>query len=164
MPFTMSLWLYPTGASGGTIVHLSVLQNGTGTPCYDLLAMTSTGNIVVQLMTTVTNVTDLLGPILPNNTWTHIAVVYGYTSGMRLYVNGALAVMSRPYVSIPVYTYAPLFLTLANTNPRGPAYSVNCPGGSSTGYTPGAFSGAIDDFRLYIRELDGQEICVLANM
>lgn len=58
----------------------------------------------------------------------------------------------------------PFFITLANTNPQGPAYAINCPGGNSIGVISGLFSGAIDDFRLYNQELDAQEICVLANM
>ena len=165
MPFSVSLWIYPLSVTaGGTIVHLSTLQNGTGLPCYDLLALTSTGHIVFQLEYGSNNVTDIQGPIIKSNIWTHITLVYGYTSGMRLFVNGVLTATSHPYVSIPVLTYSPLFVTLANTNPKGPAYSTNCSSGNSTGFISGPLSGAIDDFRLYIRELDAQEICVLANM
>lgn len=162
--FSISLWINPMSViGGGTIVHLSLLQNGTGTPCYDLLALTSTGQIVAQLLYSSTNVTDFLGPVLPNNTWTHLTLVHGYVNGMRLFVNGVLQIMSRPYAAIPIYTYNTLFVTLANTNPQGPTYSVNCPSGSSSGFISGPFFGAIDDFRLYNRELDTQEICVLAN-
>ena len=165
MPFTISLWIYPTSVtSGGTILHVSSLQNGTGTPCYDLLALTSTGRIVAQLINSMTNVTDLQGPVLSNNIWTHVAVVYSSTNGMRLYINGALTTFSRPYATIPLFVFFIVFITLDNTNPKGPAYAVNCPVGTTAGIAPDPFSGAIDDFRLYIRELDPQEMCVLANM
>lgn len=165
MPFTISLWIYPTSVtSGGTILHVSSLQNGTGTPCYDLLALSSTGHIVAQIIYSMTNITDLQGPVLSNNIWTHIAVVYSYTNGMRLFVNGALTAVSRPYSAIPVLALTVVYITLGNTNPTGPAYAMSCPVGTNTSILPGPFSGAIDDFRLYIRELDGQEICVLANM
>ncbi|CAF1201642.1 unnamed protein product, partial [Adineta steineri] len=44
----------------------------------------------------------------------------------------------------------------------GPASWITCVTGSIS-YASGPFSGAIDEFRLYNRELDSQEICVLAN-
>lgn len=110
MPFSMSLWINPTSTTGGgTLVHLSFLQNGTGTPCYDLLALTSTGQVVAQLIYSATNVTDFQGPILPTNTWTHLTVVYGSTNGMCLFVNGVLEIMSLPYVTIPVFTDYAIF-------------------------------------------------------
>jgi hypothetical protein len=41
--------------------------------------------------------------------------------------------------------------------------SVNCPVGSIP-IASGSYTGAIDDFRLYNRELDSQELCVLNHM
>lgn len=75
--YSISLWINPMSASAGvTIVYISSLQNGTSLPCYDLLALTSTGQIVAQLLYSSTNVTDFSGPILPNNTWTHFTLVH----------------------------------------------------------------------------------------
>lgn len=83
---------------------------------------------------------------------------------MRLFVNGILKIMSNINANIPVYTFSMMYITLANTNLQGPTYSMNCPSGSNSGFISGPFYGAIDDFRLYIREINAQEICVLANM
>ena len=88
--FSFSLWVNPASVgSGGSLVHVSSLQNGSGIPCYDLLAFTSTGAVVAQVMlATYFNVSGTQGSILPINTWTHIAVIYGQTNGLRLFING----------------------------------------------------------------------------
>jgi Concanavalin A-like lectin/glucanases superfamily len=145
-------------------MHLSSLQNGSGIPCFDLLALTSNGSIIAQAMISLTNTIDLQGPTLPLNTWTHLAVVHGVSNGMRLFVNGEVVASSRPSISIPINTHAVWYVTLANTNPQGSPNPTDCPAGNSTSIVSGPFAGAIDDFRLYVRELDAQEICVLANM
>ncbi|CAF2088792.1 unnamed protein product, partial [Rotaria magnacalcarata] len=44
-----------------------------------------------------------------------------------------------------------------------PSGSVGCKNGSIP-IVPGAFAGALDEFRLYNRELTSQEVCVLANL
>lgn len=163
--FTYSFWIYPMpGGNGGTLIHVSLYQNGSGTPCYDLLGLTSNGEIVMQLVPTPTNATDYRGPIIPVNTWTHIVLMHSYTNGMRLFINGEWAMASRLNVGMLIYTYNVLFLTLGNNNPRGPSYTLECPLGGLTNYTGGPFYGAIDDFRYYVRELDVEEICVLAHM
>ena len=163
--FTISLWVYPVlGGNGGTLIHFSLYQNGSGTPCYDLLGMTSAGEVVMQLVPTLTNATDYRGPILPTNTWTHLALTHSPSNGMRLFINGEWAMASRNNVAVILYTYNILFLTLGNNNPQGPTYTLECPLGGLTNYTGGPFLGAIDDFRYYSRELDTEEICVLANM
>jgi hypothetical protein len=64
-------------------------------------------------------------------------------------------------VSVWTATYLPVFVTLGNSQPAG-APMPTC-GVGSVPIVSGAFSGAIDEFRMYSRELDGQEICKLAN-
>ena len=80
-PFTFSLWVSPTSYVGGSsLVHISNLLSGAGFLCHDLLAFTLTGVLVVQYMDTSFTVTSLQGPVLPVNTWSHIAV-----DDLRLY-------------------------------------------------------------------------------
>lgn len=164
-PFSIALWINaPSPTSGGSIIHISLLPSGLGWYCYDLLALTSSGSIIVQLMQTSTVVNAYQGPPLPVNTWTHIAILYAQTNGVRIYINGQLASLSQTVSAIGVQGITdPQYLTLGNNSPSGPALSVNCRNGTIP-YLPGAFFGAIDDFRLYNRELTNQELCALANM
>jgi len=163
-PFTISLWVNPDSLTGGgSLVHSSNWQNGSGTNCFDILALTSTGTLVAQILISggvVVNATQ--GPIIPANTWTHIAMVFSSTYGIRIYTNGELTAVSIA-ISMNTWTfYEPQYITLGNNSPLGPSGGVSCKVGSIP-VVAGAFKGGIDEFRLYNRELDSHEICVLAN-
>ncbi|CAF1139895.1 unnamed protein product [Rotaria sordida] len=161
--FSFSLWVNPNSTtSGGTLVHLSSNSNGNGT-CFDLLVFTSTGNLICQWMTTTLSVSSAQGPIIPANTWTHIAVVYGSTNGVRLFINGQFSTASSNIGSLSLYnTNVPMYITLGNLSPSGSSTPVNCLSGSIS-ISSGSFLGSIDEFRIYDRQLSNQEICVLAN-
>jgi hypothetical protein len=65
---------------------------------------------------------------------------------------------------IPVYGYAfALYVTLGNNSPFSPIWTAGCLS-SNLSLVSGPYRGAVDEFRLYNRELDSQEICVLANV
>lgn len=164
VPFSISLWIKPdnTTMRGGSLVHVSSLQNGSGS-CYDLLSFNANGALVVQLMQTVTIVNGTEGPIIAVNVWTHVAVVFGPSNGLRLYVNGLLRTASVGASQGSNGIVDPQFITLGNISPLGSSASVNCRNGSVP-TTPGAYQGAIDEFRVYNRALDNQEVCVLANI
>jgi hypothetical protein len=150
-------------SGGGSLIHISNSQYGNGTSCYDLLSLTSSGALVAQLMINTAAVNPTQGPVVPANTWTHVVVIYGPTNGMRIYINGQLNSVS-PISAMTTNPYnSPLFITLGNNSPLGPSALLNCRNGSIP-VTPGAYTGAIDDFRLYSRELNSEEICVLANI
>ncbi|CAF4107369.1 unnamed protein product [Rotaria sp. Silwood2] len=163
--FSFSLWVNPTSTTGGgTLVHLSTNSNGNGT-CYEPLVFTSTGDLVFQWMTTgPTSVSNAEGPVISANTWTHIAVVYGFTNGVRLFINGQFSTSSPSSGSINLYNSinVPWYIILGNKSPLGSSASISCSSGSIP-ISSGSFSGSIDEFRLYNRELNNQEICVLAN-
>ncbi len=53
-------------------------------------------------------------------------------------------------------------MKLGNISPAGSSTPVNCPSGSPA-IASGYFPGAIDEFRLYNRDLNTEELCVLAN-
>jgi hypothetical protein len=162
-PFSVSLWINPTSLSGGSIVHVSANQQGNGSYCFDLLALTSVGGVVAQLYQSALSTAVIDGPIVPVNTWTHLAVVYSFANGVRLFVNGQVYLTSTSAnVNWPNTAVNPLYVTLGNNSPLGPSAILNCPSSSSTAVS-GSYKGAIDEFRLYSRELNTQEICVLAN-
>lgn len=163
--FSISLWVNPSNATGGgSLIHISTLQGGNGTICYDLLAFTSTGALVLQWPQVGSPVNASLGGIIPANEWTHIAVVYGIVNGIRLFINEQLSTESQNYANLnlqdPGYT---MFVTLGTNSPVGLATSTACPSGSIP-FLPGQFIGAVDEFRFYNRELDSEEVCRLADM
>ncbi|CAF2966962.1 unnamed protein product [Rotaria sp. Silwood2] len=163
--FSFSLWINPTSMTGGgTLVHLSSNLYGNGSTCYDPLVFTSSGALVSQWITTgPTSVSNVEGPVISANTWTHIAVVYGSTNGVRLFINGQFSTSSPNAGSLNLADpNNPWYITLGNKSPLGSSASVNCLSGSIS-ISSGGFSGSIDEFRLYNRELNNQEICVLAN-
>lgn len=164
-PFSVSLWVNPNNINnGGTIVHVSTYSTGNGSSCYDLLGLTTSGALIVQISTSATTVVAVQGPILSTNTWTHIAVVYSGPNGARLFINGQI----NTFISIVGGQLSTpgnnniKYITLANTN----SYNISSAGLCLVGslpISPGSYNGSIDEFRLYSRELTAQEICVLAN-
>lgn len=97
------------------------------------------------------------GPIVPSNAWSHIAATYAPTIGLRLYVNGILV-----NSTVPFYFYAsgvPMYLTLANS-------LDGVLGGTCNSYMiahSGTFRGAIDELRVYARQLTADDVFTLAN-
>jgi hypothetical protein len=163
LSFSVSLWVNPNSLiGGGSLVHISTNTTGTGN-CYDLLAFTATGAVVCQWIQSSSSVNSTLGSVIPVNTWTHLAVVYGSTNGVQLFINGQLNSASSNTGTLNLLdTNTASYITLGNVGSLGPSGSINCQTGSIP-ISSGSFSGAIDEFRLYNRELDNQEVCVLAN-
>jgi hypothetical protein len=164
--FTFSLWVNPVSVTGGgSLVHISSTQNGITSTCYDLIAFTSTGALVAQWVqggTGVVNATQ--GPIIPANTWTHVAVVYGSQNGVRLFVNGVLSASSQTSGSVIIANFdSPQYVTLGTNNPWALSTASACQNGTIP-ILPGQFIGGVDQFRVYNREIDNQELCVLANI
>ncbi|CAF0877948.1 unnamed protein product [Rotaria sordida] len=159
VPVSVSLWVNPmTIIGGGSLVHISTLQNGTGSICYDLLGFTTVGMLLGQLITSPTTLINTHAVILPLNTWTHIAIVYSNTNGFRLFINGQLTDAVSGSMTTNQFS---LYITLGN---NGPGLSVSSSSCVSSSVVAGPYRGAIDEFRIYNRELDVQELCVLANI
>jgi hypothetical protein len=164
VPFSISLWIKPDNTTpvGGSLVHVSSLQNGSGL-CYDLLSLSSSGALIIQLMQAAAVVNGTIGPVMPTNVWTHIAVVFGTTNGLRIYINGLLSSTSLGVLQNQNGVNFPQYVTLGNNSPLGQLPGVSCRNGSVP-VMPGPYRGAIDEFRIYSRELNNAEICVLANL
>ncbi|CAF0856008.1 unnamed protein product [Rotaria sordida] len=111
-----------------------------------------------QLMTSPTTLINTQGVILPLNTWTHIAIVYLNTNGFRLFINGQLIDAVSGSMTTNQFS---LYITLGNNSPGLSISSSSC---VSSTVVAGPYRGAIDEFRIYNRELDVQELCVLANI
>ncbi|CAF4162549.1 unnamed protein product [Adineta steineri] len=144
----MSLWVQRTSIGGGTLVHYSSQADGTGW-CIAPMGFSSAGNIVATVYKPDNHVT---GPVLSVNTWTHIATTYSQKNGLTLYVNGASVGSTGAQPNDA--SGAVVILTLGNS----------LSGSSGCGFqsiTPGTFSGYLDEFRVYSRELSATEVFAL---
>ena len=162
--YSYALWIKPnTTINGGSIIHISTYANGSGF-CYDALALTASSNITVQWSSSSTGYTSVPGPAVPINTWTHIAVVLSKTNGIRLFIDGQFSTSVTPATTLPTYepSTSAIYMTLGNVGTLGSSGSTGCLSGASP-IVSGVFQGSIDTFRLYNRELDSDEICMLAN-
>ncbi|CAF5168672.1 unnamed protein product [Rotaria magnacalcarata] len=152
--FSITFRIQPQILSG-TLVHLSTSSLGTGSQCFPLLGFASNGAIVAQILTKNSTVAAVTGPILPlSSTWIEIVQTWSSTNGLKLYVNNTLV------SSVAVSTFlgsetTPNYLTLGNCLNGRDA----CVNGSID--APGPFTGAIDDWRIYNRELNSNDICTL---
>ncbi|CAF0856797.1 unnamed protein product [Adineta steineri] len=154
-PYTVSIWIYPTNTSGGTIMHLSSRLDGAQTNawCLPIMGLTSSGAIAINSWNS-TNI-PINGPFVPLFTWTHVAATYSHNNGQRLYVNGNQYGTS----SLP-YTFnaggVPMTITLGSS-----LLGINV---CNTGTIQmGQFYGSLDEFQIYARELSSSEIYVLAT-
>ncbi|CAF1484618.1 unnamed protein product, partial [Adineta steineri] len=148
--YSIALWVKRTSTGGGTLVHLSTQTNGQGW-CVTLLGFRSTGEIVATNW--ASSGQEVVGPVLPINVWTHVASTYSTINGMRFYINGiyngTTGVMS--YIA----AQQAVILTLGN-----PIAGGSC---NSSSIVTSVYSGSLDEFRVYSRELSATEVYALAN-
>ena len=83
--YSMSLWIQPNLQRDATIIHVSSQTDGLGW-CLDFLSILMNG----QLMASFWGGTRqyIVGPSVPLNQWTHVAMTYSYFTGLKLYING----------------------------------------------------------------------------
>ncbi|CAF1476300.1 unnamed protein product [Rotaria sordida] len=149
--FSFALWIYLISV-GGTILHLSSDRSGSGSWCLPKLGFSSNGSIAAQSWSG-SCVVSVVGPQIPTNNWTHIVQTWSSTSGLRLYINGGL------YGSFTMTTYVAsnqnmcIFLGTSG-------FETNC---QTLNIIMGSYSGRIDEFYVYDRELTENEICPLAH-
>lgn len=81
-----------------------------------------------------------------------------------MFFNGQIVIISSNAASFNYLdSGAPLFITLGNIRPLGSSTPLVC-NVSNIAIVIGSYSGFIDDFRLYNRELAAEELCVLMNL
>ena len=149
-PYSISIWVNPTSATGGTIVHLSKTTSGASGWAIPMIGFTSSGRIAIHSWNGQS--VSLTGPIIPVKKWTHIVATYSPTNGQRLYVNNALIGSST------AFTFsaggAPMIITLGSSM-EGTGYASSI--------QTGQFYGSLDEFYVYARELTQSEISDLYN-
>jgi hypothetical protein len=154
-PFSISLWIKPQILSG-TLVHLSTSSSGTGSTCFPLLGFASNGAIIAQVLTSNSTIVTATGPILPvsSSSWIPVVQTWSSSNGLKLYVNNTL-VSSMSASTFLGSGITPNYVTLGNC--------LSGCGVCSSGLVgvAGPFTGAIDDWRIYSRELTSNDVCTL---
>jgi len=151
-PYSFAMWLRPTTSitNGGTILHVSSNTTGSGW-CVPYIGLSSTGQIVLNAYNGT--IITVIGPVLTLYQWVHIVETYSSTNGLRLYVNGVLSGQSS------AFTYASFGAPMVAT--LGQSLTGNtC---AHHGIVPGPYTGQIDEFYIYSRELSQADITALAN-
>ncbi|CAF1357359.1 unnamed protein product [Rotaria sordida] len=152
--FSITFWIKPQTLSG-TLVHLSSSPSGNGSTCFSLLGFASNGAIIAQVLTNNGTIVTTTGPILSVSlSWILVVQTWSATNGLKLYVNNTL-VSSIAASTFKGSEITPNYLTLANC--------LSGCGVCSNGLigSLGSFTGAIDDWRIYNRELTSIDVCTL---
>lgn len=144
------MWINPSFQSG-TLFHLSSAATGSGGWCLPMIGFNSNGSIVGQ--TWNRTAISVIGPIPPINTWTHIVQTWSSTNGLRLYINGGL--YGSAITTFFSAGNTPMCILLSSSG-----LGNNCQTGQ---ISMGSYSGAIDEFYVYNRELSAFEVCPLAH-
>jgi hypothetical protein len=147
-PYTIGVWVKATAAAQGTLVHTSSTANGLGW-CVSMLGADATGK-PTAFSWNGGAVAVTADDALVAGTWTHLATSFSGDT-LKLYVNGVLK-KSTPQSVFAASGFAN-YVTLGTSKVDGTA--AGCAGGSTIG---GNWNGAVDDFKVWDRELSATEI------
>ena len=149
--YSFSLWIKPIITTGGTIIHVSRNSNGLGW-CVGMLGFNNSGGILAHGW--LGGLVVVPGPLIAANVWTHVAITYSSSNGLRLWING-----TQYGSGSAAYNYSaagvPVFATIGSC-----LSGCTCAAGT---INRGQYYGYIDEFKLYSRELSSTEIYDLAN-
>jgi sialidase-1 len=147
--YTVAVWVKPTIASG-TLVHLSTGQDGTGW-CISMLGLDPAGKPTASSWMPGSTVVASDKAIAAGR-WTHLATSFS-ASALKIYVDGILAksVFQPGFVGSGV----PDYVTLGS-----PMAGAAC---AAHAQMPGSYSGALDELRIWDRELTAAEIAAEAK-
>ena len=150
--YSFSLWIKPINTTGGTIIHVSRSSTSLAGWCVGMLGFNSSGGILAHSW--VGGLVAVPGPIIAANVWTHVAITYSSSNGLRLWINGT----QYGSGSVP-FNYdaagVPVFATIGSC-----LSGCTCAAGT---INRGQYYGYIDEFKLYSRELSSTDIYDLAN-
>ncbi|CAF1528772.1 unnamed protein product [Adineta ricciae] len=149
--YSITLWIYPELIQGSILLQETTKMNGHDW-CIYLLGFSSNGQIVGTIWNG--SLEEIIGPILPNNVWSHVVYTYSRINGLQLYVNGTLINSTNSNLN---YIGSEQVTTLILGNSIG---NISC---NSQSIISNVYNGSIDEFRVYSRELNNSEIFQLAN-
>ena len=152
-PFSLSFWVQPQ-ALAGTLVQISTSSSGTG-GCIPFMGFSSNGSLVAQVLISTSYAAVLYSSLSPTN-FSHVVQTWSTTNGLQLYVNSGLvgSVAAATYTGTSTWIN---YLTVGDCL----SGCVSCYAGVGNRIAPGPFAGAVDDFRVYSRELTASDVCNL---
>jgi Concanavalin A-like lectin/glucanases superfamily len=158
-PLTLALWLRPR-MGAGVLVHASVKPSGGDGWCVPFLGFDGTGRMVAQILYGLgpTSFLTATGPGPKADQWSHVAMTWSPESGVRLYVNGALAGVGAPADATKRHYAAasgrPVYLTYGSDRASA------CWSGA---IGKGSFDGAIDELSIHNYEMSPAQILAEAS-
>ena len=148
--YSFAIWIQPAAIQKSTVIHMSATPDGTGWRL-PIIGLSSTNQLVTASWDGVG--VQVTSPVILANSWTHVVSTYSLTNGLRLYANGSLCNASSPFSFSGNEVRNYLFVG-----------SSRAAGVAAWGLdVTGQYSGAVDELRVYSRELTGCEINALAN-
>jgi hypothetical protein len=151
--YSIALWINPSLTNGSTLVHLSVNESGADSVCWDMMGFDQQGQLISQ--TRYNGLTTLVGPLIPANVWTYIVQTYSANNGLQVYVNGTFIIGTGSLIYVPITQ--PYIITLGSC-------LSGCGICSNSSIVPTTYTGLIDEFRVYSRELSLTDIQTLAQL
>ncbi|CAF4175605.1 unnamed protein product [Adineta steineri] len=145
--FSIALWVKPWNLSG-ILVHISNQSTGDGW-CMPLLGFNSSGMLIAQVSSFI-----ISEPAFEVNVWTHIVQTFSTQNDLQLYINGTLRQKVLNTTTAP--PHQSMYITVA----RQQLGNSSCMWG---GISPSSYMGAIDELRIYNREITTTEICGLSS-
>lgn len=132
-------------------MHLS--NNSLGTYfCTTYLGFASNGSLIAQVLAS-TGYISISYSNLSLSTYSHIVQTWSSTNGLRLYINNILIASMTATNTLASSTWIN-YVTIGSC--------LNGCGTCNSGQiSSGQFIGAIDDFRIYIREITSDDVCAL---
>ncbi len=152
-PFSITLWAKPL-ANAKVLVHGAAQPSGSNGWCTPMLGHDAAGHLVAQVPFGATPQAFLAatGPVLPLDTWSHVAMTWSAADGVRLFVNGALAASAPPKSAEERHRDAPaspMYLFLGS-NQQSRCWTHSIDGGD--------WNGAIDELRVYDHALAPDDV------
>ena len=147
--FSVALWVRLQNDPG---VFLTIANSAS---CLLVLGIRSSDNRTVAYLPNATNTNtsvNLIGSAMTSNRWTHIAFTWSQQNQAQLYQNGAFEGRNNQAIKLNNGQGEPMTVTLGRY--RG---SSNCSGADGIDMNK-QFSGSMDEFYIFSRELGQDEI------
>jgi hypothetical protein len=151
--FSISLWIQPRNLSGA-VIHLSSASDGRDW-CMPFMGFNVNGSLFVEILAGGIKAIAM-NDLLPINSWSFIVQTWGPINGLRLYVNSTLAAFNSALTWYGT-SGVPMYLFLGS----GGVGLHHCAKGAMPLKRP--FAGAVDDLRVYSRELTVTDICTIQS-
>lgn len=153
-PYTYAFWMKADDVNlNGNVIQLADNLNGGGY-CYAVARFDGASKkLVMHHYNGGSGVNLTAATAFASGTWYHVALTYSQANGIRLYINGVQDANNAAITTQQGNGASPRVFILGSA--RGGAACLNS--------TATNFKGAMDDFRVYARELTAAQVQALAQ-